>query len=733
VAAALAALQESAAGPVELEQQGPRHRRRLVAAGALLLALTGAVVAGILLAGKNRKGEAATRSKSAGVVPLVPELPPDAPPPPKGGEPISSFALVCNPARIEGVRGWTIETVRPRGLLTVAYSPDGKQLAAACADGVIRLYEGDGARLVRMWVAHGGTLPHHKVLGLAWRRGGKVLASIGDDGWVRLWDVGIAWQLRQVKLDSLPFAVAWSADGATLVVGLSSRKVELIDPGSGKRRGSLAVPDSAPRPPDALWAKFPTLAWIPDGNALTIRSPDGKRVYSGDSCWDARSGKPIWKGQHHGVRALSPDGKTIAATIGTDRLVFVDADTGKHLAGVPLGTYPASSACASWRPDGKRLAVAKDTGAVDLYDPHTAQLLMTFEGACSYKTWYPPNYLRLEWPSWSPDGRMIAGSWWDGAGVFDVASGKPLYNSGGIFSSKGLIADPWGNFIAIQDGATGKLMKFINDLTLSLNSLTWSPDGKAIALFNGNKTGLLDIASGKITHQLGGAGGLTAWSPDGTRIAVFNGRGGSPGLSGAHVCSTATGKRQQSLSPTDGSQKCAALAWSPDGTLLATGWGDGIVRVWDPATAKPLHKLPGHTGQVVYLAWAKDGKTLLSDSEDGTHRVWHLPPEKLPEIRPWRMYAPSPDLRLGAVGDLNTIRLHEIANNRPVGVLMLLPGRRLMCIHPEGHYRGSPGVERDLRYVAQLPDGSQVTLTPAEFEKRFGWKNDPEKVRLIDR
>ena len=48
-----------------------------------------------------------------------------------------------------------------------------------------------------------------------------------------------------------------------------------------------------------------------------------------------------------------------------------------------------------------------------------------------------------------------------------------------------------------------------------------------------------------------------------------------------------------------------------------------------------------------------------------------------------------------------------------------------------GHYRGSLKIERDLRYVPQLADGSQVTLTPAEFAQRFGWKNDPEKVRLV--
>ena len=48
-----------------------------------------------------------------------------------------------------------------------------------------------------------------------------------------------------------------------------------------------------------------------------------------------------------------------------------------------------------------------------------------------------------------------------------------------------------------------------------------------------------------------------------------------------------------------------------------------------------------------------------------------------------------------------------------------------------GHYRGSPGVEDQIVYVAMLPDGSQRTYTPAEFAAQFGWKNDPDKAELL--
>ena len=57
--------------------------------------------------------------------------------------------------------------------------------------------------------------------------------------------------------------------------------------------------------------------------------------------------------------------------------------------------------------------------------------------------------------------------------------------------------------------------------------------------------------------------------------------------------------------------------------------------------------------------------------------------------------------------------------------------RRPCVVFLGGHYRGSPGVEDYILYVAQLDDGSNVTLTPAEFAARFAWKNDPEKATLL--
>ncbi len=57
--------------------------------------------------------------------------------------------------------------------------------------------------------------------------------------------------------------------------------------------------------------------------------------------------------------------------------------------------------------------------------------------------------------------------------------------------------------------------------------------------------------------------------------------------------------------------------------------------------------------------------------------------------------------------------------------------RRPRVVFLGGHYRGSPNVEDHIVYVAELDNGSNITLTPAEFATRFAWKNDPEKATLL--
>ena len=91
----------------------------------------------------------------------------------------------------------------------------------------------------------------------------------------------------------------------------------------------------------------------------------------------------------------------------------------------------------------------------------------------------------------------------------------------------------------------------------------------------------------------------------------------------------------------------------------------------------------------------------------------------------------SPDMKSLATSDRHGfIWLWDIASREPLTVLTLLPDGRPLAINAEGHYRSDEDVTDAIVYVVQTADGQQ-TLTPAEFSAKYGWKNDPAKVKLL--
>ena len=157
------------------------------------------------------------------------------------------------------------------GVNAVAFSPDGKLLAVAQANGYVRLWnpvtgQPVGAPLLA------STSPQSYVAGVAFSPDGKLLASAGGDGTVQLWNLATG----QAVGTPLPAAtsggvnaVAFSPDGTLLAAAYADGYVRLWNLATGQAVGT-------PLPAGAgSGGSVSGVAFSPDGKPLATADTDG--------------------------------------------------------------------------------------------------------------------------------------------------------------------------------------------------------------------------------------------------------------------------------------------------------------------------------------------------------------------------------------------------------------------------------------------------------------------------
>ena len=98
----------------------------------------------------------------------------------------------------------------------------------------------------------------------------------------------------------------------------------------------------------------------------------------------------------------------------------------------------------------------------------------------------------------------------------------------------------------------------------------------------------------------------------------------------ARVWDVSTGRPLHTFAAHNGAVQ--SVAFNPDGTLLATAGDDTTAKLWDLRTDKRLLTLRGHSRAVTSLAFSPDGTRLASGAPDGIVRVYVLPIDELMAI-----------------------------------------------------------------------------------------------------
>jgi WD40 repeat protein len=70
-----------------------------------------------------------------------------------------------------------------------------------------------------------------------------------------------------------------------------------------------------------------------------------------------------------------------------------------------------------------------------------------------------------------------------------------------------------------------------------------------------------------------------------------------------------------------------SVIFSPDGTLLASGSDDSTVKLWNIARGAEQKPLTGHTNAVTSVAYSPNGRLLASGSDDSSVRIWNITSE----------------------------------------------------------------------------------------------------------
>ena len=442
-------------------------------------------------------------------------------------------------------------------LWCATFSSDGRWLVLGGEDGIVKVYQTEPWKEVRVLEAHDSL-----VLYLALSSDGRRLASAGEDGTLKVWDVTTGHEAILLDIHSRKTtSLAFSPDGHRLA--------------SGSADNTVMVSDGTPGEPPGLTGRHA-------GEAIT------------------------WTAHRHKVVAVdfSPDSQRLVSA-GWDRTVKVwDLDSGERGVSVPrlllsVPGLPDGLTGVTFSPDGNRFAAASLDGTITVCDAHRGEKICTLNGKAG------PVYD----VAFSPVGNTLASAHYDGTvKIWDIGPEKatvPLSSKGQslfpdplsfqahkhpvfavAYSADGrLLASAGGRDqeynLGVWEAATGNSIRKVlicvsSGLPGVMRSVAFSPDGRCLACAPGKWVSFVDVETGRELFHTDNSDRSfrVVFSPDGRRL-VAAGEGQT-----VRIFDPVTGKKLDTLRVSGG--QLWGVASSPDGRYLATcsGYkGKGTIQI----------------------------------------------------------------------------------------------------------------------------------------------------------
>ncbi len=493
---------------------------------------------------------------------------------------------------------------------SIAFSPDGARVATASADGSIKLWDASNGRELLTLTGHEGG-----VNDVAFSPDGSRIASGGDDSQVLIWNAGDGSQLLffAAAHNGLRVTeVAFSPDGSRLLSAGADNRVVLWD---------------------AIGNTY-QLAFSHQGLLSAAFSPNGSRVVTTGTdnkarIWNAASGQEITvlEGHPNWVESAAyfPDGNFIITGSDDTTARIWNANTGALL--MILSGHAGFVISVAASPDGSLVASGGHDGSVKLWAPGAPGRIPVLDhggipvtdgafGSDGQTIYTLDNSLTIR--SWTRDG--------DSLGIYELPAEavNPLgWGQGGIGGSDAsfsLITEDGEGNVQLWDMDNNQLISTLDGHAAYNNYATMSPDGTRLAVFGcdeadetffclRNSLTVWDTLSGQVVNNLEELGFVwfVSFSQDGSRMVSYS-------EAGIAVWETDSGAQ---LATFEGN----SVEISPDGQQIAIGEGN-VARLFDVASGQQLAEFTGHRDVILGLAFSPDSQTLLTASWDSTARVW---------------------------------------------------------------------------------------------------------------